>query len=103
MGVAYLRFAHEHRAEFEVMHRQDLLHADDPDLAAAHAEAGEELRAGADALAGPGGAPAEAAEIGLAAWSLVHGFTNLWQAGALGTFGLDEAVRRFRRIARHLS
>jgi AcrR family transcriptional regulator len=99
MGVAYLRFAHDHRAEFEVMHRRELLDDDDPDLLAARAAGREHLGAGASQLAGT----AAAQEVALAAWSLVHGFASLWLAGALPVRDPDDlegAERLFRRLAR---
>jgi AcrR family transcriptional regulator len=82
VGVAYVQFALEHRAHFEVMYRPDLYHADAPDLVAARARAGEALHGGIAALPTPppDGDPQAAA---LAAWSLVHGFATLWLSGAL--------------------
>ncbi|WP_418606964.1 TetR/AcrR family transcriptional regulator [Georgenia sp. SUBG003] len=50
LGVAYVRFAVEHRAHFEVMFRPDLYHPDDPELLAARERAGEALYGGAGAL-----------------------------------------------------
>ncbi|MDQ3764689.1 MAG: TetR/AcrR family transcriptional regulator, partial [Actinomycetota bacterium] len=46
VGVAYVRFAVDHRAHFEVMYRPDLYHADDPAVQAARARAGEALCGG---------------------------------------------------------
>jgi AcrR family transcriptional regulator len=100
MGVAYLRFAHDHRPEFEVMHRRELLHDDDPDLVAARERSRAALGAGAAALAGTGPSTDAAADVALAAWSLVHGFTSLWLAGAIRAGDVDQAERLFRRLAR---
>ena len=101
VGVAYVRFAVEHRAHFEVMFRPDLYHADDPELVAARARSGAALYGGVAAAARPPSAPAAPGapagrpepgdgerdhvvrEAGLAAWSLVHGFATLWLSGAL--------------------
>ncbi|MBB4959959.1 TetR/AcrR family transcriptional regulator [Micromonospora polyrhachis] len=81
-GVAYLRFAIEHRAHFEVMFRPDLHRSDDAELVAAQRRAGEALSAGVATLpAAPSGLDARFA--GLSAWSIVHGFATLWLAGAL--------------------
>jgi AcrR family transcriptional regulator len=44
VGVAYVGFAVEHRAHFEVMFRPDLYHADDPAVRAAEARADAALR-----------------------------------------------------------
>ena len=107
VGVAYVRFAVEHRAHFEVMFRPDLYHADDPELVAARARSGAALYGGvaaaarpASALAAPAASAGAAAaagrpgagngegdravrEAGLAAWSLAHGFATLWLSGAV--------------------
>lgn len=78
IGVAYVRFAVEHRAYFEVMFRPDLYHRDDPRVVAGRERTGDLLRAGlAVKLAAP------SREAGLAAWSIVHGFATLWLGGAL--------------------
>ena len=45
-GVAYVRFALNHRAHFEVMFRPDLYHAMDPEVAAARDRASRALYAG---------------------------------------------------------
>ncbi|MFE0652927.1 TetR/AcrR family transcriptional regulator [Streptomyces sp. NPDC059534] len=105
-GVRYVRFAVAHPAHFTVMFQPELLRADDPDLLAARERASAELRAGVAALppgtaapdpAGPGAAgepPADtvrdapgARTVGIAAWSLAHGFATL-----LLTHNLDGAV-----------
>jgi AcrR family transcriptional regulator len=72
VGVAYVGFAVDHRAHFDVMFRPDLLRADDPDLAAARARAGETLAEGAGDPTGR-----------LSAWSLMHGLATLWLSGSL--------------------
>lgn len=76
-GVAYVRFAAAERGRFEVMFRPELLRADDAELEAAMARAGDVLRAGAAEQ------PGDARVNGLAAWSIVHGFASLWNAGAI--------------------
>jgi len=73
LGVAYVGFAIEHRAYFEVMFRPDLYRADDPALVAARARAGESLSA----------AVADRDADRLAAWSIVHGLATLWLSGSL--------------------
>ncbi|RZQ64935.1 TetR/AcrR family transcriptional regulator [Amycolatopsis suaedae] len=94
VGVAYVRFAVEHRAHFEVMFRPDLYHADDPELVAARDRAGQALARGVGSMgerAGP-----DARITGVAAWSLVHGFATLWLTGALAddlTGDLETAAR----------
>ena len=84
IGVAYLRFAVENRAHFEVMFRPELYHQDDPELVAASQQANAALQAGVAALPdAPSGR--EGRLTGLAAWSIVHGFATLWLAGTLPT------------------
>ncbi|MFK4224231.1 TetR/AcrR family transcriptional regulator [Streptomyces sp. NPDC019890] len=72
-GVHYVRFAVEHPAHFQVMFQPDLYRPDDPELLAAKARAAEQLRASvADRI------PAEDAGLmGIAAWSIAHGFATL--------------------------
>jgi AcrR family transcriptional regulator len=99
MGVAYLRYARDHRAEFEVMLRPELLDRDDPELLAAREAGRRQLVAGSAAIA----EPAAAREIGLVAWSFVHGFCELWLGGEGGIpADADGAERLFRRLARRL-
>ena len=71
VGVAYVRFAVEHRAHFEVMYRPELY---DP-----HAPEVREARAATAALL-YGSRDATTAQLaaGVAAWSLVHGVATLW-------------------------
>ncbi|MFJ8753558.1 TetR/AcrR family transcriptional regulator [Streptomyces sp. NPDC102441] len=81
-GVAYVRFAVDRPAHFQVMFRPELHRADDPTLIAAKARATEELRAGVSGL--PEAARGEDARLtGVAAWSLAHGFATLLLSGNL--------------------
>jgi AcrR family transcriptional regulator len=117
LGVTYLRFALANRSQFEVMFRTDLYHADDPGLLAARRQAADALYAGMtdlpDApLAGPGvevpARPAregaselvsdEVREVGLAAWSMVHGFATLWLSGAFPDSAHEDPVEAARII-----
>ncbi|MFQ6326884.1 TetR/AcrR family transcriptional regulator [Nocardia sp. CWNU-33] len=77
-GVAYVRFAVQHPAHFEVMFRPTLYRSNDPQLAAARTRAGELLER---ALSTEPGAVGDKA--GVAAWSIVHGFAALWLGGTL--------------------
>ncbi len=95
-GVAYVRFAVEHRAHFEVMFRPDLYRSDDPAVVAARDRAGEYL-AGGVASVGAGGELA-----GIAAWSIVHGFATLWLTGALPPTVGDDLDSTARNVARLL-
>ena len=47
LGIAYIRFALEHQAHFEVMFRPELLRRDDPELLEASRRSSSHLRAGA--------------------------------------------------------
>jgi AcrR family transcriptional regulator len=78
VGVAYVRFAVEHPAHFEVMYRPELLRADDPDLVAAHQRS-------RDFLYGPAGTlvKRDALGAGIAGWSMAHGIVSLWVNGNL--------------------
>jgi AcrR family transcriptional regulator len=97
IGVAYVRFAVEHRAHFEVMYRPDLYHREDPDLRAARDRAGESLRAGLSAQARPTSGP-----TGVAAWSIVHGFAALWVSGVLPPDLGDDPAAAARSVIRLL-
>jgi len=82
VGVAYVRFAIDHRAHFEVMFRPDLYHPDDPALAAARRRAGDALYSGVGSVS----ATKRGLDIplaGVSAWCLVHGFATLWLNHAL--------------------
>ena len=81
LGVTYVRYAVTHRAHFEVMFQPDLFHGDDPALDAASTLAYEALYAGVAEL--PDGAGTNVREVGLAGWSMAHGFATLWLSGAL--------------------
>lgn len=84
-GTAYVRFALENRALFDVMWRKALLDRDDPELLAAgdrafrlldQAVRGEAVETTVyDASLAPS----------IAAWSIVHGFARLALDGAFGT------------------
>lgn len=74
---AYVRFALDHPGHYEVMFDKSLYDDTDPDLLSASAAAGAELNRGVGTLADPH-AKADPAGAALAAWSLVHGFAQLW-------------------------
>jgi AcrR family transcriptional regulator len=98
-GVAYVRFALDHPAHFEVMFRPALYHADDPSLAEARNRTSEALYAGAATLPAAGANPLI---IGLAGWSMAHGLATLWLSGALPDLGPDPdaAIRETLRQLR---
>ncbi|MEV3924524.1 TetR/AcrR family transcriptional regulator [Actinomadura coerulea] len=87
VGLAYVRFAVEHRVHFEVMFAPALYRPDDPEVAAARERAGRVLAEGVRGAVP--GRPAEDRTAGIAAWSIVHGFAHLWLSGALRDLGDD--------------
>ncbi|TDD31713.1 TetR/AcrR family transcriptional regulator [Actinomadura sp. KC06] len=99
-GLAYVRFAVEHRAYFEVMFTPALYRADDPEVTAARDRAERVLAAGVRGLAA-GERPEDERTAGLAAWSIVHGFAHLWLSGALSGVG-DDPVEAARPVIRLL-
>ena len=100
VGVAYVRFAIEHQAHFEVMFRPELYHADAPEVRAAQERAAQMLYGGVASL--PDGQPGpDLLLAGAAAWSLVHGFATLWLNKVLPPRlreDPDDAVRSVARL-----
>jgi AcrR family transcriptional regulator len=94
LGDAYLTFAAEHRPQFEVMFRPELVRQDDADLQAAASSSFGELH---------GATGAAARDLAYGAWALVHGIAVLWLAGNLPAATLDDAKALFRRAARQLA
>lgn len=101
MGVAYVRFAVEHRAHFEVMYRPDLYSSENAELQAARARAGELLYGGLAALP-DARAGEDLRTTGVAAWSLVHGFATLWLGGNLPDDLGEDPEGAARSVARVL-
>lgn len=81
VGVAYVAFATDHPAHFEVMFGRELLD-DHAELVARRAEVFGILRSGVDSLAERGALDDAAAAV-VAAWSLVHGLATLANTGNL--------------------
>lgn len=76
---AYVDFALEQPALFDLMWRDDLLLSDDPALGAARRTALERLRA----LSSTGGDPHAARLAAIRAWSLAHGLALLLRHGRI--------------------
>ncbi|MGV9299174.1 MULTISPECIES: TetR/AcrR family transcriptional regulator [Amycolatopsis] len=95
-GVAYVSFAVEHRAHFEVMFRPELLRGDDPDLRAAQERSNQALDW---AIAGFRDGSVDPVVAGAAAWSLVHGFATLWLQRALPADLGDDVAAAARAVA----
>ena len=98
VGVAYVRFAVDHRAHFEVMFRPDLYHPDDPEVATARQRAADALYRGVRSVAATGRGP-DIPLAGVAAWSLVHGFATLWLNHALPAGLGDDPETAARAVA----
>jgi AcrR family transcriptional regulator len=81
VGAAYVLFAVSHPGHFAVMHAPDLVHPDDPGLAAAAARTSRQLVDGVAAFAP--GTREQVAVKAAAAWALVHGLATLTLSGAL--------------------
>ncbi|WP_141584834.1 TetR/AcrR family transcriptional regulator [Actinomadura sp. WMMA1423] len=99
VGLAYVRFAVEHRAHFEVMFTPALYRPDDPAVSAARERAGRVLAEGVRGAAPDRPAGDRTARI--AAWSIVHGFAHLWLSGALVDLG-DDPVKAADPVIRLL-
>jgi AcrR family transcriptional regulator len=94
-GRAYTGFALAHPAHFAVMWQRDLLHHDDPELAAAGDATFELLLGGVrDVQAEGWAAGADPQAVAWLAWSVVHGLAALWLGGSL-----QRSQRPFDEIA----
>jgi AcrR family transcriptional regulator len=98
VGVAYVRFAVDHRAHFEVMFRPDLYRPDDPEVATARQRAADALYGGVRSVAATGRGP-DIPLAGVAAWALVHGFATLWLNHALPPTLGDDPETAARAVA----
>ncbi len=81
-GAAYVMFAVEHPAHFEVMYRPGLYRTEDPDLVRARESAFAVLDESAAALAAEWDVN-DVAGLTLAGWSLAHGLATLLLTGNL--------------------
>ena len=92
-GQAYTGFALAHPAHFAVMWQRDLLHQDDPALAAAGDTTFELLLGSVREIQSEGwAAGSDPQAVAYLAWSVVHGLAALWLGGSLqrGQRGFDE-------------
>jgi AcrR family transcriptional regulator len=77
-GLAYVDYAMQHRARFQLMFRSDRLDFENPRLASAASRAYSQLEETLEALPAPGGSRALSLRKRAAtAWSIVHGFATL--------------------------
>jgi AcrR family transcriptional regulator len=101
VGVAYVRFAVNHRAHFEVMFRPELYRTDDPELVRARDAARVLLYPPATEAHN---SPYDGCDVraGVAAWSLVHGLATLWLNQNLPPELGDDPEQIAREVARYL-
>lgn len=95
VGLAYVQFAIDHPAHFQVMYQPTLYRSDDPAVLAARARAASALYASATTI----GAAAPATDVGLAGWCLMHGFATLWLADNLRAI-TNDPIALARSIAK---
>lgn len=93
---AYVRFALANPGQFEVMFDKSLYDANEPGVQDAAAAAFTELNRGVGTLADPH-ATADPDGAALAAWSLVHGFAQLWLNDAVDT--TTDPIATIERLA----
>ena len=94
-GQAYTGFALAHPAHFAVMWQRDLLHQDDPALAAAGDTTFELLLGSVREIQSEGwAAGSDPQAVAYLAWSVVHGLAALWLGGSL-----QHSQRPFDEIA----
>ncbi len=80
-GIAYIRFALEHPAHYEVMFRPDLYHRHDEALIKARDESTDVLANAVRRSLGPDASEQDVLAGVIASWSFAHGFANLWAGG----------------------
>jgi AcrR family transcriptional regulator len=95
-GRAYVGFAVEHRAQFEVMFRPELYRRDDPDVTAARDAGTDVLFRGVRGVLGPDATDDEVIGGVTAAWSFAHGLATLWLDGNLTEQLGDDPEAGFR-------
>ena len=98
LGWAYVMFAAEHRAYFEVMFRPELLRKGDPELGQVARGAYEVLLETVRAALGDP-TPDELALQATIAWSKAHGLATLWVDGNLAHYaGLSDLDALAREV-----
>jgi AcrR family transcriptional regulator len=90
-GVAYVEFARDHPAHFEVMFSPKLYDEKDPELVAARAVTFAQLRGGVESMADLRPSEDTAAAV-VAAWAIVHGIATLALTGNLDASELGPLI-----------
>lgn len=108
VGVAYVAFALDHPAQFQLLFRSDLIDPDDADLLAARSNLSGHLIETSRTFA-PGSpqdqrlpSGDDVSEVGLAAWSMAHGFATLALAQNLRPCDGQSMLDLARASLRHL-
>src|SRR3954447_7593659 len=96
-GLAWIRWALEHPAHYEVMFMPGLLRLDDPELVSIRARGTDVLLT---SVRERGVAEAEVVDAAIASMAWAHGFIGLWQTGNLA--GLGDPIALARRSAEAL-
>lgn len=99
MGLAYVSFAVTHPVHFGVMFQPGLHRPDDEAVRLARTRAGDLLRKAARAVTA---SASDVPHTTLAAWSIAHGFANLWLSGALQLPAGTDPVEVARPVLRRL-
>ncbi len=98
-GWAYVMFAVEQRAHFELMFRPELLRKGDAALAHASRSAYEQLLGVVRDAIGGEPTPETLALRATSAWALAHGLATLWLDGNLGAYaGLSDLDALARNV-----
>ena len=97
-GLAYVMFAAEHRAHFELMFRPELLRRDDPALLATASAAYGVLQTTVGASFPREATAEDLGVVATTAWAQAHGLATLWLHGNLpqakGLAELDQLARK---------
>ncbi|MGB3827335.1 MAG: TetR/AcrR family transcriptional regulator [Ornithinimicrobium sp.] len=108
VGVAYVAFALDRPAHFQLLFRSDLVDPDNPDLQLARSTLSRHLIEASQRFA-PSSPPhqrlltdADVSAVGLAAWSMAHGFSTLALAGNLTPAEGEDMLDLARSTLRHL-
>jgi AcrR family transcriptional regulator len=93
VGWAYVMFAAENRAYFEIMFRPELLHQDDPELGTAIATAYSELTESVK-TSWPDAKEDEREMHAVRSWAEVHGLATLWLHGNFPEHATHEQLEK---------
>jgi AcrR family transcriptional regulator len=98
VGLAYLQFAMDHPAHFDVMFQPDLYAGDDPDVVEARTQSTHVLYG----TASNDFPDSDARRVGIAGWAFVHGFASLWRSHSFQDRLGDDPIAAAGDVARVL-